>query len=43
MPTENYSHMVMEMKHMVDGDGIGDDGDEDCVKFPSPVQRGRQI
>ena len=34
MPTENYSHMVMENKHMVDGDGVGDDGGEDGVEIP---------
>ncbi len=34
MPTENYSHMVMENKHMVDGDDVDDDGGEDGVKIP---------
>ena len=34
MPTENYSHMVMENKHMVDGDDVGDDGGEDGVEIP---------
>ena len=33
MPTENYSHMVMENKHMVDGDDVGDDGGEDGVEI----------
>jgi hypothetical protein len=26
--------MVMENKHMVDGDGGGDDGDEEALKIP---------
>ena len=34
MPTENYSHMVMEMEHMVDGEGLDDDGGEGGVKIP---------
>ena len=34
MPTENYSHMAMEKEHMVDGDGLGDHGDEDGVEIP---------
>ena len=34
MPTENYSHMVMENKHMVDGDDGGGDGGEDGVEIP---------
>jgi hypothetical protein len=29
MPTEDYSHMMMEMKFMVDGDEGGEDGGED--------------
>ena len=37
MPTGNYSHMVMEMEHMVDGDGLGDDGGEDDVEFPLSI------
>ena len=36
MPTENYSHMVMEMEHMVDGDGLGDDGGEGGGEIPIP-------
>ena len=36
MPTENYSHMVMEMEHMVNGDGLGDDGGEGGGEFPIP-------
>jgi hypothetical protein len=32
MPTEKYPHMVVEMKHMVDGDGLGG---EDGAKIPS--------
>jgi hypothetical protein len=35
MPTEDYSHMVMENKHMVDGDCGGDDGDEEALEIPS--------
>jgi hypothetical protein len=31
---EDYSHMVMEKKHMVDGDGGGDDGDEEALRIP---------
>jgi hypothetical protein len=34
MPTKDYSHMVMENKHMVDGDGGGDDGDEKALEIP---------
>jgi hypothetical protein len=34
MSIEDYSHMVMENKHMVDGDGGGDDGDEDALEIP---------
>jgi hypothetical protein len=33
MPTKNYSHMVMEMDHMVDEDGLGNDGDEGGVEI----------
>jgi hypothetical protein len=29
MPIEDYSHMMMEMKLMVDGDEGGEDGGED--------------
>ena len=36
MPTENYSHMVMEMELMVGGDGLGDDGGEGGGKIPIP-------
>jgi hypothetical protein len=31
MPTEDCSHMMIEMKPMVDGDDGGDDGGEDCL------------
>jgi hypothetical protein len=41
MPTENYSHMVMEMEHMVDGDGLGDDGGEDGIEIPLSGVEGR--
>jgi hypothetical protein len=34
MSIKNYSQMVMENKHMVDGDGVGDDGDEEALKIP---------
>jgi hypothetical protein len=34
MPTKDYSHMVVENKHMVDGDGVGDDDDEEALKIP---------
>jgi hypothetical protein len=34
MPTEDYSHMVMENKHMVDGDGVGDDDGEEALEIP---------
>jgi hypothetical protein len=34
MPIENYSHIVMENKHMVGGDGVGDDGGEQTLKIP---------
>jgi hypothetical protein len=34
MPTEKYPHMVIENKHMVDGDGVGDDDDEEALKIP---------
>ena len=41
MPTENYSHMVMEMEHMVDGDGLGDDGGEGGGEIPLPAGESR--
>jgi hypothetical protein len=34
MPTENYSHMEMQNKHMVDGDGVGDDDGEEALEIP---------
>jgi hypothetical protein len=34
MPTKDYSHMVMENNHMVDGDGGGDYGDEEALEIP---------
>jgi hypothetical protein len=34
MPTENYSHIVMDNKHMVDGDGVGDDDGEESLEIP---------
>jgi hypothetical protein len=33
MPTKDYSHMVMEDKQMVDGDGVGDDGGEEALEI----------
>jgi hypothetical protein len=39
MPTENYSHMVVEMKHMVDGDDLGDGGVEMVSISPSSEWR----
>jgi hypothetical protein len=35
MPTEDYSHMMMEMKLMVDGD----DGGEDGLRSPPPGEK----
>jgi hypothetical protein len=32
MPTENYLLMVMNNEHMVDRDGVDDDGGEDGVE-----------
>jgi hypothetical protein len=34
MPTEDYSLMVMENRHMVDGDGVGDDDGEEALEIP---------
>jgi hypothetical protein len=34
MTLENYSHMMMEDEHMVDGDGVSDDGGEESLKIP---------
>ena len=34
MPTAKYSHMAMKDEHMVDGDGLGDDGGENGVEIP---------
>jgi hypothetical protein len=41
MPIEDYSHMVMDNKHMVDGYGGGNDGDEEALKI-TPLQSGEQ-
>jgi hypothetical protein len=38
MPTKDYSHMVMENKHMVYGDGGGDDGDEEVKGHRCPLE-----
>jgi hypothetical protein len=35
--------MVMKNNHMVDGDGVGDDGDEEPLEIPSPVWRAGPI
>jgi hypothetical protein len=34
MPTEDYSHMVMENKQNVDGNDIGDDDGEEALEIP---------
>ena len=34
MSTKDYSLMMMESEHMVDGDDIGDDGGKDDVEIP---------
>jgi hypothetical protein len=34
MPIKNYSHMVIENKHMVGGDSVGDDGGEETLESP---------
>jgi hypothetical protein len=34
MSTEDYPHMVMENKHMVDGDDVDDDDGEEGLKIP---------
>jgi hypothetical protein len=39
MPTEDYSHMMMEMNLMVDGDDSGEDGGEDNLRSPPPVEK----
>jgi hypothetical protein len=39
MPTEDYSHMMMEMNLMVDGDDSGEDGGEDGLRSPPPVEK----
>ena len=41
MPTGNYSHMDGEMKHMVDGDGVGDDGGDEAPRILSPGEKSR--
>jgi hypothetical protein len=37
MPTEDYSHMVMENKHMVDRDSGGDDDGEEALEIPLSI------
>ena len=39
MPTANYSHMVMGMELMVDGDEGGEDGGEDGLRIPPPGEK----
>ena len=39
MPTANYSHMVMVMELMVDGDDGGGDGGEDGLRIPPPGEK----
>jgi hypothetical protein len=39
MPTKDYSHMMMEMKLMVDGDEGGEDGGEDGLQSPPPGEK----
>jgi hypothetical protein len=34
MSTEDYSHIVMENKHMVDEDGVGDHDGEEALEIP---------
>jgi hypothetical protein len=41
MPTAEYSHMAMEIEHMVGGDGLDDDGGEESVKIPLSGMEGR--
>jgi hypothetical protein len=41
MPTDNYSHMVMENKHMVVEDSVDDDGVEETLEN-SPLRHGEQ-
>ena len=41
MPTGNYSHMDGEMKHMVDGDGVGDNGGDEAPRILSPGEKSR--
>jgi hypothetical protein len=41
MPIENYSHMMMENKHMIDEDGVGHYGGEEALEIPlSGVENG---
>ena len=35
----NYSHMVMVMELMVDGDDGGGDGGEDGLRIPPPEEK----
>jgi hypothetical protein len=43
MPTPIDSITVITEKHIVDGEGLGDDGDEDGVEIPLSTVKGRQI
>jgi hypothetical protein len=39
MPTEDYSHMMIEMKFMVDGEEGGEDSSEDGLRSPPPGKK----
>jgi hypothetical protein len=39
MPIEEYSHMMVEMKLMVDGDEGGEDGDEGGLQSLPPGEK----
>jgi hypothetical protein len=39
MPTEDYSHMMVEMKLMVDGDEGAEDGGEAGLQSPPPWEK----
>jgi hypothetical protein len=42
MPRENYSHIGVMEKHMVGGDGLGDEGGED-QPYPRNEDRGALV
>jgi hypothetical protein len=39
MPTEDYSHMMVEMKLRVDGDECSEDGSEGGLQSPPPREK----